>query len=179
MSTRSAGFNTIDLVAESPPVQVMQVLMMYLSALPVALVIRSSTEEAWSPDIPPDLPAILPRRNRLTSLLRRALQRDLCVLVLAYYTVSAIERNRILSPDTTPSATPTPSTSQPITLFAILYELVSAYGTVGLSLSTTPESLSASLRPLSRLVITLVMLLGRHRGLGLLLPRMYYVGIRI
>src|SRR5262245_59886166 len=100
VSTRSAGFNTIDLVAESPPVQVMQILMMYLSALPVALVIRSSTEEAWSPDIPADLPAILPRRNRLTSLLRRALQRDLCVLILAYYTVSAIERNRILSPET-------------------------------------------------------------------------------
>lgn len=167
VSTRTAGFNTVNLATEAPPVQVMQLVMMYLSALPVALSIRSSADEAWAPDAdldaaPDAAPAAPSRPKRFRSLLRRALQRDLFLLVAAYWLLSAIERDRIEPADG----------EAPLSLFRLLYELVSAYGTVGLSLSTTPASLSASLHPASRLVLTGVMLAGRHRGLGLLLPRM-------
>ncbi|KAG8745159.1 low affinity potassium transporter [Ceratobasidium sp. 414] len=66
-------------------------------------------------------------------------------------------------------------------IFTIIFELTSAYGTVGLSLGIPTEnvigvtnrmlcyqanySFSGALKPLSKLVICVVMLRGRHRGL--------------
>ncbi|KAF4577400.1 low affinity potassium transporter [Pleurotus pulmonarius] len=51
--------------------------------------------------------------------------------------------------------------------FSIIFELVSAYGVVGLSLGTPTENyaLSGAFRPLSKLIVCLVMIRGRHRGL--------------
>lgn len=159
ISTRTAGFNSVVLITESAPVQVLQIVMMYISTLPVALSIRTSNEEAWNPQ--ENLPAQPVRR--FGSLLRRTLQRDLILLATAFYLISAFERNRVMDP----------TTEQPVLLFQILYEIVSAYGTVGLSLSPLSVSLSGVLRPASRLVIVVIMLAGRHRGLGLLVPCMY------
>jgi len=58
-------------------------------------------------------------------------------------------------------------------IFNILFELVSAYGTVGLSLGlpTANYSFSGALRPLSKLIICLVMIRGRHRGLPVAIDR--------
>ncbi|KAF5357330.1 hypothetical protein D9758_005883 [Tetrapyrgos nigripes] len=58
-------------------------------------------------------------------------------------------------------------------IFTIVFELVSAYGTVGLSLGlpTANYSFSGALRPLSKLIICLVMLRGRHRGLPVAIDR--------
>ncbi|KAI6120358.1 cation transport protein-domain-containing protein [Pisolithus croceorrhizus] len=58
-------------------------------------------------------------------------------------------------------------------IFTIIFELVSAYGSVGLSLGVPNQnySFSGSLRPLSKLVIILVMLRGRHRGLPVAIDR--------
>lgn len=52
-------------------------------------------------------------------------------------------------------------------VFNIIFELVSAYGTVGLSLGVSHDnfSLVGGMRKLSKLVIIVVMLRGRHRGL--------------
>ncbi len=52
-------------------------------------------------------------------------------------------------------------------MFNVIFELVSAYGTVGLSLGVTYDnfSLVGGMRKLSKLVIIVVMLRGRHRGL--------------
>jgi len=46
-----------------------------------------------------------------------------------------------------------------------MFELSSAYGTVGLTLSPYTESLTAYLSPFSMIVMMLVMLAGRHRGI--------------
>lgn len=64
-------------------------------------------------------------------------------------------------------------TIQDISIFAILFEIVSAYGTVGLSLGypTINASLSAEFKVLSKLVIIAMMLRGRHRGLPYALDR--------
>lgn len=53
------------------------------------------------------------------------------------------------------------------TLFSILFEIVSAYGTVGLSLGypTNDASLSAEFHVLSKLIVVAMMIRGRHRGL--------------
>jgi len=58
-------------------------------------------------------------------------------------------------------------------IFAIVFELTSAYGTVGLSLGTPNAnySFSGALRPLSKLIICAVMIRGRHRGLPVAIDR--------
>ncbi|KAF7968660.1 hypothetical protein HWV62_29741 [Athelia sp. TMB] len=58
-------------------------------------------------------------------------------------------------------------------IFTIVFELVSAYGTVGLSLGIPTEnySFSGALRPLSKFIVCLVMLRGRHRGLPVAIDR--------
>ena len=49
-------------------------------------------------------------------------------------------------------------------LFGVLFELLSAIGNVGLTLSDTPVCLTALLSPASQLIVLLVMVRGRHRG---------------
>lgn len=76
-------------------------------------------------------------------------------------------------------------------VFSILFEISSAYGTVGLSLGTQTvrrsfscshptqtepasqknTSLAGALRPMSRLVLIAVMIRGRHRGLPIAIDR--------
>ena len=60
----------------------------------------------------------------------------------------------------------TDSSSQ-VNLWYVMFEIVSAYGTVGLSLGLPgrPYSLSGAFSPVGKLVIILVMLLGKSRGL--------------
>lgn len=62
---------------------------------------------------------------------------------------------------------------QEFSIFGILFEIVSAYGTVGLSLGfpTNDMSLSAEFSVLSKLVVAAMMLRGRHRGLPYALDR--------
>ncbi len=52
-------------------------------------------------------------------------------------------------------------------MFAVLFEIVSAYGTVGMSLGypTTDASLSSQFTVVGKLVIIAMMIRGRHRGL--------------
>jgi hypothetical protein len=59
------------------------------------------------------------------------------------------------------------------TMFSVLFEIVSAYGTVGLSLGYpgTNASLSGQFKVISKLVIIAMMLRGRHRGLPYALDR--------
>lgn len=53
-----------------------------------------------------------------------------------------------------------------MTDFGIIFEIASAYGTVGYSLSNEMvTSLSGAMSPISKLCVMFVMILGRHRGL--------------
>ena len=58
-------------------------------------------------------------------------------------------------------------------MFSVLFEIVSAYGTVGLSLGypTINASFSAKFHTISKLVIIAMMIRGRHRGLPYALDR--------
>ncbi|KAG8892025.1 low affinity potassium transporter, partial [Tulasnella sp. 403] len=58
-------------------------------------------------------------------------------------------------------------------IFTILFEIVSAYGTVGLSLGIPDQnySFSGACRTLTKLIVILVMLRGRHRGLPVAIDR--------
>lgn len=55
-----------------------------------------------------------------------------------------------------------------LSVWGVLFEVASAFGTCGLTLSTTSVCTATFLSPFSRYVVMLVMLAGRHRGL----PRM-------
>jgi len=65
-----------------------------------------------------------------------------------------------------------PATKQ-FDLFGILFEIVSAYGSVGLSigLSNANYSLSGAWSPPSKVVLCLVMVRGRSRGLPVAIDR--------
>ncbi|TFK56779.1 TrkH-domain-containing protein [Heliocybe sulcata] len=57
--------------------------------------------------------------------------------------------------------------------FTIIFEIVSAYATVGLSLGipTQNYSLSGAFQPLSKIIMCAVMLRGRHRDLPVAVDR--------
>ena len=55
--------------------------------------------------------------------------------------------------------------SEDLSIFHVIFEVISAYGTVGCSLSSSSLSFSQFLSSASRIVIVLVMILGKHRGL--------------
>jgi Trk-type K+ transport system membrane component len=88
---------------------------------------------------------------------RNIISRDLPMLFVALVLITIAESSKIGLTDTTGR----------LGVWPIFFEVVSAFGTVGLSLGYpgTPLSLSAVLTPFSKLVLIAVMLAGRHRGL--------------
>jgi Trk-type K+ transport system membrane component len=58
-------------------------------------------------------------------------------------------------------------------MFRLLFELVSAFGGIGISLGVPYDnySFSGGLRPLSKIVIMVIMVRGRHRGLPVAIDR--------
>ncbi|CAF4040088.1 unnamed protein product, partial [Rotaria sp. Silwood1] len=54
-----------------------------------------------------------------------------------------------------------------ITVFKVIFEIISAFGTVGLTLGypNIASSFSTILSPASKIILILTMLMGRHRGL--------------
>lgn len=94
--------------------------------------------------------------------LRRQLSFDLWYLFLGLFIVCVCESGKIQDLD-----------NPAMNVFAILFEIVSAYGTVGMSLGYpgTSTSLSAQFTPISKLVIIAMLIRGRNRGLPYSLDR--------
>jgi Trk-type K+ transport system membrane component len=154
ISTRSAGFNAIDISLLNYAMWVLWIGMMYISTYPVIVVLRSSTqtitaERSSTPD-------------RILGAFRQILLRDIFWIYVAYFWIAVAESGKIM--ERSPSG---------FSLFRILFELVSAYGTVGLSLGILGSSLSlsAQFNTISKLFVILLMLLGRHRGLPFSIDR--------
>ena len=93
--------------------------------------------------------------------MQKQLAYDIWFQFLAFFLVSIIERGHILKGD--------PGFDS----FSVLFEVTSAYGTVGLSTGVPGEdySLSGSFASLSKVVMLFVMVRGRHRGLPLAIDR--------
>jgi len=83
-------------------------------------------------------------------------------IVLALVLICVIERGEIDDASQTG-----------IDIFPLTFEIISAYGTVGLSLGTPAQnySLSGALHPLSKIILCMVMIRGRHRGLPVAIDR--------
>ena len=110
---------------------------------------------------PTDAAAAESRISFLSHQVRGQLTHDLWLLVLAVFAISVIETRHFLEDPVT------------FSIFNILFEVVSAYGTVGIStgLPHAAYSFSGGLYTGSKLVLCLVMLRGRHRGLPVALDR--------
>jgi potassium uptake Trk family protein len=171
-ATRTAGLEAVDIADLQPGIQVSYLIMMYISVFPIAISVRQTNvyEEKslgiYHSELKPgeeeehdDDPGA---RSYLASHLRRQLSFDLWFVFLGLFLISVIEGDRISN-----------VTESGFTVWTVLFEIVSAYGTVGLSLGypNTNASFSAQFRPLSKLIIIAMMLRGRHRGLPYALDR--------
>lgn len=165
-STRTAGFASVDLSNLHPGIQVSYLIMMYISVFPIAISVRrtnvyeekslgiygSSNEDADDEKEP----------SYVGAHLRRQLSFDLWYIFLGLFIIAIAEGDRLSN------------TNQcSFTLFSVLFEIVSAYGTVGLSLGYPgiDASFSAEFSVVSKLVVIAMQVRGRHRGLPYELDR--------
>lgn len=165
-STRTAGFSVVDLADLHPAIQVSYLIMMYISVFPIAISMRRTNvyeekslgiyagrEEEEEDEKDP---------SYVGAHLRKQLGFDLWYIFLGLFIIAIVEGRRLADPNLIS-----------FNLFAVLFEIVSAYGTVGLSLGypTINASFSAEFHTLSKLIIIAMQIRGRHRGLPYELDR--------
>ncbi|GAA6053434.1 hypothetical protein JCM3770_005164 [Rhodotorula araucariae] len=174
-AVRAAGFSIVPLASVAPALQLLYVIMMYIAVYPIAVSIRSTNvyeeksmgvyDEDFDDD-PDDAEARFEKSHSATQYIgyhaRKQLAFDLWWLGLAVWLICIVERHRIGSLEW-----------PEVTIFTLIFEIVSAYGTVGLSLGNnrTNTSLVGVLNTLSKLIIIAVMIRGRHRGLPIAIDR--------
>ncbi|KAL6055112.1 low affinity potassium transporter [Balamuthia mandrillaris] len=158
--TRTSGFNSVDIALLSPGMQVLYLGLMYISVYPFALSLRSTAEFSGNPRKEDE--HAHERKNVLYQA-KRMLIWDSSWLFIPWLLITIFETEKIVSPATIASS----STPAPFTIFRILFEVVSAYGCVGLSLGFPGviHSFCGVWSPSSKWMLIFVMLMGRHRGL--------------
>ncbi|KAI0365314.1 TrkH-domain-containing protein [Pilatotrama ljubarskyi] len=178
---RNAGYQPIPMSSLMPAVQVLSVIMMYIAIYPIAMSVRATNvyeekslgiyeSDADEDEIDDDAHWNRPSESRvaiwgryLMRHARRQLSFDMWWLAVSLFLLCIIERVNLTDS----------SKLSYFNIFALIFELVSAYGTVGLSLGVPGSnySLSGDMHTLSKLIICAVMLRGRHRGLPVALDR--------
>jgi potassium uptake Trk family protein len=162
-STRTAGFAVVNIAELHPAIQVSYLIMMYISIFPIAMSMRQTNvyEEkslgVWADNDDSD-----EQNSYLSHHLRRQLSFDLWFVFLGFFIIAIVEGNRLEN-----------TNEYAFSLFSVLFEIVSAYGTVGLSLGFpgVNTSFSGQFRTLSKLIIIAMQIRGRHRGLPYALDR--------
>ncbi|KAH9842164.1 Cation transport protein [Teratosphaeria destructans] len=163
-STRTAGFSCVNLYYLHPAIQVSYLIMMYISVFPIAISVRRTNvyEEKslgiWGGEEDTEEGD----KSFVGQHLRRQLSFDLWYVFLGFFIIAIVEGSRLSN-----------TNDYAFTMFSVLFEIVSAYGTVGLSLGypNVDTSFSAQFHVLSKLVIIAMMIRGRHRGLPYALDR--------
>lgn len=190
-AVRSGGFYVVSIAGLRQGLLVLYVLMMYVSAFPVAMTIRNTnvyeerslglyaedttnstrggvlnsvknaltlthTATSTSPT-----KAIWSRQDFIRHQLRSQLGHDLWLIALAVLLISIIEA---------PSFTANPLV---FSTFNIIFEVISGYGTVGISTGVpwNAYSFCGAWHTGSKLILCVVMLRGRHRGLPVAIDR--------
>ncbi|KAI0847889.1 potassium transport protein TRK1/TRK2 [Daldinia vernicosa] len=172
-ATRTAGFSCVTLSALHPAVQTSYLIMMYISVFPVAISIRRTNvyEEkslgVYSEGYDDDDIAGKSNISYVGTHLRRQLSFDLWYIFVGFFILTITEGPKLMTGD--------------FSMFAVLFEIVSAYGTVGLSLGYpgVNASLCSQFTILGKLIVIAMQIRGRHRGLpygldrAVLLPSEY------
>ncbi|KAF5377172.1 hypothetical protein D9615_006433 [Tricholomella constricta] len=174
IAVRASGLTIIVIGNLAPAVQFLYVVMMYIAVYPVGMCIRATNVyeerslgifEDPEGDIPENL-ATLDVRERVGRYLgwhvRQQMAIDIWWLVSGIFIVTIIERGNIMNPE-----------KPYIALFPIIFELVSAFAGIGLSLGFPGDnfSLVGTMGPLSKIVVIIIMIRGRHRGLPVAIDR--------
>lgn len=162
-SIRTTGTTALNITAMHPAAHLGIVIMMYFAPLPVAIGMRHTVElqyeerelclidddEADTHNNPGGRTGFGVKRH-----LQNQLTFDLWFMAAGMFAIACVEQKAI---------TDDPAFS----MFAILFEVVSAYGNVGLSLGhpSVSYSLSGRFKLLSKLIICALMIRGRHRML--------------
>ncbi|KAJ7191838.1 potassium transporter [Mycena pura] len=186
LAARASGLAIIPLAESSPALQFLYIVMMYIAVRCdddpldqcVCLTLfrrcwrtdetrRYESESLGVFEEPPDeaheeptnLDTFGPRERvgrYLLWHLDRQMSIDIWWLVWGVFLVAVIERHNLLDPE-----------KRWFDMFRVVFELVSAFGGIGLSLGLPTDnfSFSGALRPLSKVVVIVIMLRGRHRGL--------------
>ena len=156
----------MNIAALHPGIQVSYLIMMYISAFPIAISVRrTNVYEEKSLGIYGsafDEQEDEKEPSYVGAHLRRQLSFDLWFIFLGLFIIAIAEGPRLQDPN-----------DIAFSLFACLFEIVSAYGTVGLSLGypTINASFSTEFGVVSKLVIIAMQIRGRHRGLPYELDR--------
>lgn len=158
-SARHTGTATFNLSQVSPAVQFSLVVMMYISILPIAITIRSSNtyEERALGMYETEKPIDENDGSSYVMMhVRNQLSFDLWYIFLGTFLICIAEADRIADMN-----------DPGFSVFAAFFEVVSAYGNVGLSLGhpSVATSFSGVLTTFSKVVICLMVIRGRHRGL--------------
>lgn len=164
-SSRHTGTATINLANINPAVQFSLLVMMYISILPIAISIRASNtyeERALGVYEMQQAPDETKASSYILMHVQNQLSFDLWYIFLGTFCICIPEAKRIVD-------VAEPSFS----VFSVFFEVVSAYGNVGLSLGhpSVMTSLSGQFTVFSKLVICAMMIRGRHRGLPYTLDR--------
>ncbi|KIL68748.1 hypothetical protein M378DRAFT_70617 [Amanita muscaria Koide BX008] len=174
-AVRAAGFSVVSIAALAPAVKVLYVITMYISVYPIALSVRSTNvyeerslgvfddDNETEGEFDPSGSRIAVWGKYLALHARKQLAFDMWWLATALFLICIIEQDSLINPDN----------ATWFNVFNIIFEIVSAYGSVGLStgLPFANYSLSGAFRPLSKLIVCLVMIRGRHRGLPVAIDR--------
>lgn len=179
LAVRSGGFYVVPIPSIRISLQILYVIMMYISVYPVVITMRNSNVyEERSLGIYADDPGYAAAqasggwfgklRRQMTGQgleqtksyfvrqqLRAQLAHDIWWIVLAVFLIMIIEGSNF---DKNPAM---------YSVFNVIFETVSAYGCVGISVGVPFDaySFAGSWHTLSKLVLCAVMIRGRHRGL--------------
>ncbi|KAL7775760.1 hypothetical protein CFE70_009604 [Pyrenophora teres f. teres 0-1] len=165
-SSRHTGTSSFNLANVNPAVQFSLLVMMYISVYPIAISIRMSESYEEKPvglyAGEESLDEDKGSTTYLISHMRNQLSFDLWYVFLGVFCICIGESKRIMNNE-----------DPAFSVFAIFFEVVSAYGNVGLSLGypTNATSLSGHFNVFGKVVICFMMLRGRHRGLPYALDR--------
>lgn len=187
LAVRSGGFYVVPIAGLRIGLLILYVIMMYISAYPVLITMRNSNVyEERSLGIYADDPQPRPEAERSQGVLGRLkrnftnqqgptesrgyfvrqqlrgqLAHDIWWIVLAILFITITETNQF---ERDPVA---------YSVFNIIFEVVSAYGCVGISvgLPNVAYSFCGGWHAFSKLILCAVMLRGRHRGLPVAIDR--------
>ncbi|KAF9265108.1 TrkH-domain-containing protein [Marasmius fiardii PR-910] len=177
LAARASGFSIVPLASFAPALQFLYVVMMYIAIYPIAISIRAtnSYEEQSLGVFEQPAEETEPQNQELKGLdvrqrvhryvgwhLKKQVSMDIWWLIWGVFLVTIIERNNLLDPD-----------KKWFDIFRIIFEMVSAFGGIGLSLGLPSDNFSfvGAMRPLSKLVVIVTMVRGRHRGLPVAVDR--------
>lgn len=165
ISTRTAGFSIVNLANVHPGLQVYYLVIMFIAVYPVAIGVRgTNVYEEQSLGVY----GIKYQDNEngtpsyVGAHIRNQLGFDLWYVFLVLFIVALTEGTQLRNTE-----------KQSVTMFACLFEIVSAYATVGVSLGASDinSSLSTKFSTLGKLAVVAAMIRGRHRALPYKLDR--------